>query len=161
MIVGMAGIAAAQQGSGRTAPNCPSDVVVEARSDGNLLTWFGGGTIHTQSNVDEGSGSLDAPKIHIYRAFGEVSSPVESPANDPGWTLIANLDGGPNAFLDQNVTHGATYSYVLTFDDGIESANCDVATITAIPFFGSAIMTWLAAGGAVVAFAAIARRKRA
>lgn len=148
----LASTAEAQQGSGRTPPSCPLDVNVEARADGNFLTWDAGGN---------GSNAAGVQFVHyIYRANGEITGTVESPAGDRNWTLIVTLPGGTGQFLDKEVQQGVSYSYVVTFYDGIESWRCDAVSVTAVPFFGGGVIAMVAGAGAVGAFIAFSRARK-
>lgn len=138
------------------APACPDDVAVDATSDGNLLTW----------NYHLAPGNRDflpppESEFRIYRApAGTVDeATVESPSDDARFTHLATVDADTTEeFLDTDIEAGASYAYVVTFYDGVESEDCDVVEGTAIPFFGAPVVAALAVAGSAGAYALYRRR---
>lgn len=155
-LASLAPTVAAQRGG---PPACPDNVLAMTQDDGILLTW----DYHLPAGERDAAGESE---FKVYRADGSDVDPDEERfgedqyvENDERFTLIATLDADTTEeYLDANVVEGEVYAYIVTFDDGVESGNCDIVEATAIPFFGAPLLGALALAGCVGAYA-YARRK--
>lgn len=114
-------------------PECPANVMAIPQADGSIrLTW------------DATTGAVE---YHVYRSTGSGAR-----------MHLATVNG--TSYTDTTTAVGQAYSYTITADDGtLESRNCSAVIATAVPFFGGALLTAIAAVGAVGAFAVMRRRK--
>lgn len=117
------------------APECPEmDLTAVANADGSItLEW-----------TDVGDA---ADEYNIYRAA-------------EGGDLVFLASTSNTTFTDETTAVGVTYEYGISIvKDGRESEICARAEATAIPFFGTPLLTALALLGSVGAFVTMRRRR--
>lgn len=117
------------------APECPEmDLTAVANADGSIsLNW-----------TDVGDA---ADEYNIYRAA-------------EGGDLVFLASTSNTTFTDDTTAVGVTYEYGISIvKDGRESEICASAEATAIPFFGTPLLTAIALAGSVGAFVAMRRRR--
>lgn len=112
-------------------PPCPGGVAAAALPEGGVhLTW---------------TGAADQTFV-VYRAVGEGD-----------FEFLTSVTG--SSYTDTTTSTGVTYSYYVTNVVGdLESEECMVVTVTAVPFFGAPVLGALALAGAVLAYATFRRR---
>lgn len=113
-------------------PPCPANVVAIPQDNGSIrLTW---------------SAVAGAEEYHVYRATGSGA-------------LMHLATVKTTTYTDATTAVGQAYSYMVTADDGVlESRGCSAVIATAVPFFGGALLTAIAAVGALGAFVVLRRR---
>lgn len=114
-------------------PVCVGDVVGVATADGIRLSW---------------------PAVP-----GAVSYDVLRAQGDAALAPYAFVPAGTTEFFDAAVEPGVAYRYVVSAN-GLppEGVRCEVAEVTAVPFFGGVVGAAAAAVAAVAAFVVLRRR---
>ena len=108
-------------------PDCPTDLNARAEAD----------TSGDPINIIEWDAVTDADSYRIYRAveggdFEFVDSTTET------------------SYTDTDVEVGVSYEYTVNaVVDNVESEDCDIVEVTAVPFFGAPILGALALVGSV------------
>ncbi len=68
-------------------------------------------------------------------------------------------DGDATSFIDMDTEVGVTYRYdVRPVDEGVESEDCGVVEVTAIPVFPNAVAGAVAIGASLAGYVALRRR---
>lgn len=113
-------------------PPCPPNLLAASlAADQVVLNW---------TAVANATGYL------VYRATGEAD-----------FELVGSVTG--TTFLDEDVEGGVTYEYYVTAVIGnLESEDCDIVTVTTIPFFPGMAVGALALVGGVGAFWMLRRK---
>jgi hypothetical protein len=116
---------------------CPTGLLAIANGDGSVrLTW-------TEAPGSDGT--------NVYRADG-----------DGDFVYVTTTAAGSDEYLDTTTVAGASYAYMVTGLYGNEeSVGCALVEVTAIPDLPTALGAGLAMGGSLVAFALLARRRKA
>lgn len=136
-------------------PADPENLEAEVHDDGILLAWDHEYEVERRNMFPDAE---DPALFHVYR---------KGPDGD--WRLIATVNARTTEeYFDAGVEAHTTYTYVVTYDDGLESCGdvetCPTearVTVTSIPFFPTPWALVLGLGGSVAIVALMSRRKRA